>query len=132
MEKSTRSQNSASSFEGLPPPDLHLQSKLRTLGALDSARAISTAVALLVGLTVLGLAGHTLRVYDETHVAGQTTLLPLWPAEFNVRPTVSLVVGSVIVVVANLGGVLCSYVRVVSIHFPPFPPLTYLLWINIE
>ncbi|KAH6624834.1 hypothetical protein B0J18DRAFT_192549 [Chaetomium sp. MPI-SDFR-AT-0129] len=111
MEKSTRSQNSASSFEGLPPPDLHLQSKLRTLGALDSARAISTALALLIGLTVLGLAGQTLRVYNETHVADEATLLPLWPAEFNVRPTVSLVVGSAVVVVVNLFGVLCSYVR---------------------
>jgi hypothetical protein len=82
---------------------------------VDSARAGVTVLALLMGLTVLGVAGNTLRVYESTHVAHEF-MLPLWPDNFNVRPTVSLVIGSVIVLVANLIAVCFSHVGVVSPH----------------
>jgi len=110
MEKSSRSQGSASSFEA-ESQDLHLQSKMRTVTMVDSARAGVTVLALLMGLTVLGVAGNTLRVYESTHVAHEF-MLPLWPDHFNLRPTVSLVIGSVIVLVANLIAVCFSHVGV--------------------
>lgn len=114
MEKSSRSQGSASSFEA-ESQDLHLQSKMRTVSMVDSARAGVTVLALLMGLTILGVAGNTLRVYESTHVAHEF-MLPLWPDNFNVRPTVSLVIGSVIVLVANLIAVCFSHVGAVSLH----------------
>lgn len=100
MEKRSRSQGSSSSFEA-DSQDLHLQSKMRTIRVVDSARVGTTALALLMGLTVLGISANTLRVYQETHVSSDF-LLPLWPDEFNVRPTVSLVIGSAIVLVSNI------------------------------
>ena len=112
MEKSSRSQGSASSFEA-DSQDLHLQSKMRTASVVDSARAGTTVLALLMGLTVLGISANTLRVYQDTHVAHEF-MLPLWPDDFNIRPTVSLVIGSVIVLVANLIAVCFSHVGVVS------------------
>ncbi|KAK4043965.1 hypothetical protein C8A01DRAFT_31838 [Parachaetomium inaequale] len=108
MEKSSRSQGSASSFEA-DSQDLHLQSKMRTARMVDSARVGTTVLALLIGLTVLGISANTLRVYQDTHVAHEF-MLPLWPDEFNIRPTVSLVVGSVIVFVANVVALCFSHV----------------------
>lgn len=112
MEKSSRSQGSASSFEA-DSQDLHLQSKMRTIRVVDSARVGTTALALLMGLTVLGISANTLRVYQETHVSSDF-LLPLWPDEFNVRPTVSLVIGSTIVLVSNIIALCFSQVGAVS------------------
>ena len=91
---------------------------MRTVRMVDSARAGTTVLALLMGLTVLGISGNTLRVYNDTHVAHEF-LLPLWPDNFNVRPTVSLVIGSAIVLVANLVAVCFSHVGSVSLP-PPY------------
>jgi hypothetical protein len=118
MEKSSRSQGSASSLEG-DSQDKHLQSKMRTIRAVDSARLGTTALALLMCLTVLGISANTLRVYQETHV-GAEFLLPLWPDEFNVRPTVSLVVGSSIALVGNIIALCFSQIGAVR---PPLFPL---------
>jgi hypothetical protein len=117
MEKSSRSQGSASSFEG-DSQDLHLQSKMRTTRMVDSARAGTTLLALLMGLTVLGVSGNTLRVYNDTHVSAEF-MLPLWPDAFNVRPTVALVIGSVIVFIANIIALCFSHVG--SVSSPPLP-----------
>ncbi|KAL2181608.1 uncharacterized protein P884DRAFT_190382 [Thermothelomyces heterothallicus CBS 202.75] len=100
MEKSGRSQGSASSIEA-DLQDQHLQSKLRTIRMTDAARAGVTLLALLTGLTILGVSANTLRVYQGTHVS-RDFMLPLWPEEFDLRPTLSLVAGSAVVVVANL------------------------------
>jgi hypothetical protein len=113
MEKSSRSQGSASSFEATSQ-DLHLESKMRTVRVVDSARAGTTVLALLTGLTVLGISANTLRVYNDTHVAHEF-MLPLWPDDFNIRPTVSLVVGSVIVFIANAVALCFSHVGAVSL-----------------
>ncbi|KAK0711264.1 hypothetical protein B0H67DRAFT_491235 [Lasiosphaeris hirsuta] len=91
---------SSSDFE-VDSRDLHLQSKVRTLRAVDSARVATTALALLMGITVLGVSANTLAVYDSTHVPSDF-LLSLWPDEFNIRPTISLVIGSVIIVLTNI------------------------------
>lgn len=117
MEKSIRSHGSASDFRADDSNDLHLQSKMKTVRMLDGARVGAAALALLMGLTVLGVSANTLRVYNDTHVAADF-LLPLWPDEFNIRPTVALVAGSVVVTVANLVGLCFSQVRFVG---PPFP-----------
>jgi hypothetical protein len=108
MEKSNRSQNSASSFEGASQ-DLHLESKMRSARLVDSARAGTTVLALLMGLTVLGVSGNTLRVYNDTNVSPEF-MLPLWPDAFNARPTVALVIGSVIVFIANIIALCFSHV----------------------
>ncbi|KAL2169677.1 hypothetical protein VTG60DRAFT_5816 [Thermothelomyces hinnuleus] len=92
MEKSSRSQGSASSIEA-DLQDQHLQSKLRTIRMTDAARAGTTLLALLMALTVLGVSANTLRVYQGTHVS-RDFMLPLWPDEFDLRPTLSLVAGS--------------------------------------
>jgi len=80
---------------------------------LESARTGLTIVALLAGVTILGVSADALAVYNATNI-GQDFLLPLWPDNFNLRPTVALVAGSAIVVVANAVGLLFGRVKVVS------------------
>jgi hypothetical protein len=113
MEKNSGSHGSVSEFEA-QSQDVHLQSKMKTLRMVDTARVGATALALLMSLTVLGVSANTLRVYNDTHVSSDF-LLPLWPDEFNIGPTVALVIGSAIVMVAHVVGLLFSQLRFVSL-----------------
>ncbi|KAK4237922.1 hypothetical protein C8A03DRAFT_44287 [Achaetomium macrosporum] len=124
MESSSRSQGSASSFEA-DSTDLHLRSKMLTVRMLDTARVGTTALALLMGLTILGVSANTLRVYQETHVSPDF-LLPLWPDEFNIRPTVSLVIGSTIVLVSNIVALCFSQVRPLRARATAHTSVTFL------
>jgi hypothetical protein len=104
--------NSTFDFE-VDSQDQHLQSKTRALRLVDSVRIGATALALLMGLTVLGVSANTLSVYDSTHVSSDF-LLALWPDEFNIRPTVALVVGSAFVIATNIVALCFSKIPSVS------------------
>ncbi|KAK1987040.1 hypothetical protein LZ30DRAFT_580870 [Colletotrichum cereale] len=88
----------------------HNSSQARVLKAVDAARVSLTALALLASITVLGVSADALAVYDATHVPAHY-LLPLWPDAFDLRPTVALVVGSSILIIANMVSLLFSRVR---------------------
>ncbi|EPE09974.1 hypothetical protein F503_05069 [Ophiostoma piceae UAMH 11346] len=83
--------------------DLHLQSKVRSLRLLDAARAAATTLALLMGLVVLGISGNSIYVYNRSH-STDVAWLSAWPssAAFDFKPTVALVAGSSLVIIANL------------------------------
>jgi hypothetical protein len=112
-ESESKNQANASDFE-VDSQDLHLQSRLKMVRRLDSARVGLTLVALLAGITILGVSADALAEYNATHLPGDF-LLPLWPDQFDLRPTVALVVGSTIVTVTNIASLLFSKVRFVSL-----------------
>ncbi|CAM1502863.1 Fc.00g076390.m01.CDS01 [Cosmosporella sp. VM-42] len=87
--------------------DFQLESKERMFRIVDNARVALTALALAAGLTILGVSADAIAVYNATHVSGDF-LLPLWPDNFDLRPTVALVTGSAIVLVANVVSLLAS------------------------
>lgn len=89
------------------------------MAMLDAVRIGITTLALLTGLTILGLAGNALAVYNATRLQ-DAVWLSLWPAAFDLRPTVALVVGSSLVTLANIAGLLCSKVPHVSLSHSPF------------
>ncbi|CAK7206423.1 hypothetical protein SEUCBS139899_009215 [Sporothrix eucalyptigena] len=87
--------------------DAHLDSKIRTLRFLDAGRAAATLLALLMGLAVLGTTGHALQAYNTSRFdasSGGAAWLSMWPnnSAFDVKPTVALVVGAALVVLANI------------------------------
>ncbi|KAI0114829.1 hypothetical protein F4814DRAFT_294685 [Daldinia grandis] len=106
-------------YSDVDPQDHQYQSHMKKLRLVDSARIGLTGLALLCGLTILGTAADTLAVYNATHLSSDYHL-PLWPDQFDLRPTVALVVGSTIVVIANIISLLCSKVMVLrnqtSVH----------------
>ncbi|KAI1800044.1 hypothetical protein F4811DRAFT_57325 [Daldinia bambusicola] len=109
------------SYSDMDSQDHQDQSHMKKLRLVDNSRIGLTGLALLCGLTILGTAADTLAVYSATHLPSDFHL-PLWPDHFDLRPTVALVVGSTIVVVANIVSLLCSKVKVLqnqtSIHTP--------------
>lgn len=115
MAPETKSQAYAFDFE-VDSQDTYLQSRVRMLRVLDSVRIGITSLALLMGLSILGVSADTLAVYNKTNVG---PLLPLWPDDFNLKPTVALVVGSTIVFLVNLVSLVFSKVRYVSLGAPP-------------
>lgn len=96
-----------------PQQDVYLQSKVKNLRITDAARISVTAFALLCGLAILGLSADAVNVYNTTNLPGDY-MLPLWPADFDLRPTVALIVGSSIVVMSNIAALVCSKVPHVS------------------
>jgi hypothetical protein len=113
---------SASEFE-IDSQDLQYQWRLKYIRVCDNIRVGLTGLALLCSLTILGTAGHTLAVYDSTHL-GQEYRLPLWPAEFNHRPTIALVVGSSVVVLINIVSLVFSKVQTLRNRSTIHTPLT--------
>ncbi|QBZ63875.1 hypothetical protein PoMZ_05566 [Pyricularia oryzae] len=113
MATQVKEKASASQFE-IGTQDHHLQNKVRAIKMLDGVRTGLTILALIMGVSVLGVSADTLQVYNATSVPpGYEQLLPLWPQNFNLRPTVALVVGAAFVVVANAVSVLCSRIAIV-------------------
>ncbi|KAI4869437.1 hypothetical protein F4820DRAFT_10031 [Hypoxylon rubiginosum] len=98
-------------YSEVDPQDLHYQKHLKKVRLVDAARVGLTLLALLCGFTVLGTSADTLAAYNSTHLSGDFHL-PLWPDQFDLRPTIALVVGSCIVVLANVVSLLFSKVQV--------------------
>ncbi|KAI2631020.1 hypothetical protein GGR54DRAFT_181889 [Hypoxylon sp. NC1633] len=99
--------------------ELEYQRHVKKIRLVDGIRIGITGLALLCGLTILGTSANTLAVYNATHLSSDFHL-PLWPDKFDVRPTIALVVGSSIVVVANIVSLIFSKVPMLrnqtSIH----------------
>jgi hypothetical protein len=95
------------------PQDLKMQNRRRTL---DSARTATVALGVAISFVVLVVSARTLDVYNATHV-GPELHLPLWPAAFDIRPTVSLVVCSTLIVL--FGAATLAAGRFVSSHSNP-------------
>ncbi|KAJ4311676.1 hypothetical protein N0V84_010311 [Fusarium piperis] len=89
--------------------DAKFESKSRMFRLTDSARLGLTVLGLAAGITILGVSADSIAVYNATHVPGDF-LLPLWPSNFDLRPTVALVVGSTLVMVANAISLVASKV----------------------
>ncbi|OHF02633.1 hypothetical protein CORC01_02029 [Colletotrichum orchidophilum] len=109
MSNEPKNITQTSDFE-VDSDDLHSVSHARLLKVVDAARVSLTALALLVGITILGTSADALAVYDATHVPAGF-MLPLWPDAFDLRPTVALVVGSSILIIVNIVSLLFSRVQ---------------------
>ncbi|KAF4783561.1 hypothetical protein HER10_EVM0011318 [Colletotrichum scovillei] len=109
MSSDLKNVTQTSNFE-VDSDDAHYPSHPRLLKTVDTARVSLTAVALLMGITILGTSADALAVYDATHVPAGF-MLPLWPDAFDLRPTVALVVGSSILIIINLVSLLFSRVQ---------------------
>ncbi|KAG5948473.1 hypothetical protein E4U53_006274 [Claviceps sorghi] len=80
--------------------DLQTHPNVRLASAVHSVRIAVTVLALFAGIVNLGLSADTLAVYNATHLPADY-LLPLWPENFDLRPTHALVAGSGIVTAMN-------------------------------
>lgn len=117
--------SAASNFE-VDMDDAQFESKSRMFRLADSARLGMTVLGLAAGITILGVSADSIAVYNATHVPADF-LLPLWPANFDLRPTVALVVGGTLVMVANAVSLVASKVPTVR-HPNPIICLLFLFF----
>lgn len=101
-----------SSFE-VDSQDHSIQKKIKTLRHDETVRIGLLALALAMGITIMGLGADVISVYNRTHVPSDY-LLALWPDELSLTPTTILVGGSATVVVVNAIGLLVSKIESVS------------------
>ncbi|KAI1096379.1 hypothetical protein F5B19DRAFT_488346 [Rostrohypoxylon terebratum] len=108
-------------YSEFDPHDLEYRRFMKKIYLVDSARVGLTGFALLCGLTILGTSADTLAVYNATHLPGDFHL-PLWPDQFDIRPTIALVIGSSIVVLSHMVSLIFSKVKVLRnravVHTP--------------
>lgn len=117
---SLKHEASSSTFEVDSQDDLYLERQTRTFRMIDAVRISITALALLCGITIMGLSADAIRVYNTTRLEG-SPLLSVWPDSFDMQPTVALVAGSSLVVLASIAALLCSKVprlRNTPVHTP--------------
>ncbi|TVY21818.1 hypothetical protein LARI1_G000236 [Lachnellula arida] len=101
-----------SEFNEFEAPDAGHQKNAKTARLVESARLALTALALCSSIAILGTSGDTLSVFNTTHLSNDS-ILSLWPAKFDLRPTVALVVCSAIVVFASALSLAASKVSAV-------------------
>jgi hypothetical protein len=103
----------ASSFE-VDSRDHSIQKRISTLRHDETVRIGLLALAVAMGVTIMGLCADVYSVYERTHVSPDH-YLALWPAQLNTAPTSVLLAGSTTVVVTNLVALITSKVPFVSI-----------------
>jgi len=82
---------------------------------VESAGTGLTILALLAAITIVVTAADALAVYNTTSLpSDHAYLLPLWPADFNMRPSVALVTCGSIIIVASAASLIHSKVSAVS------------------
>ena len=96
----TKTEISASNFE-TDLESVRTEPNFRLYRLMDSARLALTVLGLAAGLTILGVSADAIAVYHATYVP-EDWFLQLWPSYLDMRPTVALVVGGALVVVASL------------------------------
>lgn len=104
----------SSSFE-VDSRDHSIQQKIKTLRHGETIRIGLLALAVAMGVTIMGLGADVYAVYERTHVSSDY-ILALWPEQLNTAPTAVLIGGSTTVVIANLVALITSKVQFVSTY----------------
>ncbi|EFY85637.1 hypothetical protein J3458_008971 [Metarhizium acridum] len=106
MSSSLKNELSSSDFE-VDANELQSHSRVQRVRLIHSLRTGLTVLALVAGISILGLSADTLSVYNATQLPADF-LLSLWPEDFDIRPTTSLVAGSAIVTAINVVSLIAS------------------------
>jgi hypothetical protein len=99
-----------SDFEEFDTPTQRTKAPVSRI--LDSVRLGLTLLALLSSIVIVGTSSHTLGTFQSTHL-GDEFLLPLWPADFDLRPTTALVACSVFIIFFSALSLIASSVPAV-------------------
>lgn len=112
----TKTEISASNFE-TDVESVRTEPNVRLYRLMDSVRLALTVLGLAAGLTILGVSADAISVYHATYVP-EGWFLQLWPSNLDMRPTVALVVGGALVVVANLVSLIAG--KIPTVRNPQF------------
>lgn len=77
-------------------------SAARRIRILDVARLALTLLTIAAAAAVVGCEAHTLSVYNATQLDDGFFLPPLWPSDFDLRPSQGLLVGGAVAALTGL------------------------------
>lgn len=123
MESPSPKPQFTSDYQEFETRDAGYQKSVRKARLVESIRLALTALALLAGITIVGTSADALSVYNTTHLE-EAFLLPLWPSDFDIRPTISLVTCGAIVFVSSAISLVVSKLPPVSIYIQDLPYAT--------
>lgn len=83
-----------------PRVDMGYQRSVRVARTVESARLALTTLALCAGAAIVGISADTLSVYNSTNF-GAAHFLSLWPREFDLRPTIAMVITGAIILASS-------------------------------
>jgi hypothetical protein len=92
----------------------------RRVRSLDLARLVLMVLSIAIAAAAVGCEAHTLNVYNTTRLDAEFFLPPLWPKNFDLRPTQGMVVGGAVAALVGLVYVLVGVVPLVSCSSEPF------------
>ncbi|KAI9740771.1 MAG: hypothetical protein M1818_004736 [Claussenomyces sp. TS43310] len=99
--------------EELDAHDAAVRKSVNKRRTIDSIRLGLTVLSLLLGLTTIGTTADALAVFNRSHVS-EDFLLPLWPANFDIGPSIAVMTAGSVVIVASAISILASKVPAVS------------------
>lgn len=103
-----------STFPEFETREIEQQKTIKTLRVVESARLGLTVLALVSAIVIVGTSAETLGVYNKTHLS-QNFFLPLWPTDFDIRPTIALIVCGAIIVLTSAISLAVSKLPTVSL-----------------
>ena len=110
------------SFEAPPTLETHpaMRHSQKKSNLITSVNTGLTVLALLSAMTIVGTSADTIQVYNTTAV-GEGRFLSMWPNEFDLRPTVALVVCGAIILVGSVLSLVVGKVNLVRSPSSPLP-----------
>jgi len=82
--------------------------------ATTSAHQGLNILNLFIGLTIIGTEAAAIAVFRQTYDPSTIKLLPLWPAKFNLGPSIACLVAGCLVVVGSLAVLVVSKIPSLS------------------
>jgi len=121
LDDKPESTSSMTEFEG---PPVEQQKATKMIRLVESARLGLTVLALLSAVAIVGTSAETLGVYNKTHI-GEDYFLPLWPTDFDIRPTIALITCGAIIVLTSAISVAVS--KIPAVRSPLLPTIHHIL-----
>jgi len=90
-----------------------MRTNIHQTRTVESLRLGLTVVSLLLGITIIGTTADVLAVFERSHISDDY-LLPLWPTDFNLGPTIAITVGGAIVTLCSALAITASKISIIS------------------
>ncbi|CAG8949518.1 hypothetical protein HYFRA_00007750 [Hymenoscyphus fraxineus] len=94
-----QSETIQSDFESFDTPQRPIKNPLLKL--TNSIHLGLTVLALLSSIAILSTSAKTLSTYNKTNDGGEDWMIPLWPRDFDIRPTIALVACSAVILISS-------------------------------
>ncbi|PQE02907.1 hypothetical protein CJF31_00002712 [Rutstroemia sp. NJR-2017a BVV2] len=102
-----------SGFAEFTPADGGRGKRSSSVQLASHARLGLTVLGAISGLVIMATTADALRVYNDTHL-GREYMLPIWPASFDLKPTVGMVACGTIIFVSSVVSLISMFIPTIK------------------